>query len=463
MFSKSARHLATCGCDVPVVRQCALIAIAVGASTGAVTSANTQTVNENFKLVAMDGNPGDYFGKAVAIDAGRAVVGAPFSDKAGIETGSVYVYAAFSGSEIVRLRADDAVPYDTLGHSVAIDGTLVAAGAMNADSVQYANSGAAYLFDAVTGNQLFKLTPGLPVPSGQFGNAIALDAGVVAVGAHFYGISGFQPGYVFLFDAATGTQSMVLQASDGANADQFGWSVDVADGLVVVGSPRDDDNGNNSGSVYVFDASTGAELFKLTASDGAAQDRFGWSVAIHDGKIAVGSYLHDANGTNSGAVYVFDALTGLQESKILSPTPAADDWFGFHVAIDSKILVASSPKSPVRTFDLSSGVELEALAGSDSVSGDSFGFSTALWEGVVVVGALYDDDNGTDSGSAYIFDISCRADLNGDGTLDSADIALFIDLYDAGDPEADWNHDGTIDYFDLSAFMSDINAGCPHS
>ncbi|MFI4854189.1 MAG: PQQ-binding-like beta-propeller repeat protein [Phycisphaerales bacterium JB065] len=440
-----------------------LLTALIGVAAGAAPLATAQTVNEEFKLTASDGHADDNFGKAVAIDAGRVVIGSPFNDKAGTDTGTVYVYNALTGSEIVKFRASDAAPNDTLGHSVAIDGTLVAAGAMNADSILYSNSGAAYLFDVTTGNQLFKFTPDTPVPGGQFGNAIALDGGVVAVGAHYYGVSGSQPGYVYLFDATTGTQSRVLTASDGANEDQFGWSVDIADGLVVVGAPRDDDNGNNSGSVYVFDASTGTQLWKLTASDGAAQDRFGWSVAIHNDLIAVGSYLHDANASNAGAVYLYDAQTGAELTKITSPSPAANDWFGFDVALDDDILVALSGKSPVYTFDLNSGVALEELAGSDSVSGDSFGYTAAVWEGIAVVGALYDDDNGTDSGSAYVFDVSCRADLNGDGFLDTSDVTIFLDLYDDGDPMADWNHDGSIDYFDVQAFISDVNAGCPHS
>lgn len=150
-------------------------------------------------------------------------------------------------------------------------------------------------------------------------------------------------------------------------------------------------------------------------------------------------------------------------AKITSPSPTANDWFGFDVALDDDILIASSGKSAVYTFDLNSGVALEELAGSDSVSGDSFGYTAAVWEGIAVVGALYDDDNGTDSGSAYVFDVSCRADLNGDGFLDTSDVTIFLDLYDDSDPMADWNHDGSIDYFDVQDFINDVNAGCPHS
>ena len=78
--------------------------------------------------------------------------------------------------------------------------------------------------------------------------------------------------------SAQTNEDLKLIASDGSAEDFFGNSVAVSGNTAVIGAPLDDDNGLESGSAYVFDVTTGQELFKLTASDGAANDNFGWSV-----------------------------------------------------------------------------------------------------------------------------------------------------------------------------------------
>ncbi len=54
-------------------------------------------------------------------------------------------------------------------------------------------------------------------------------------------------------------------------------------------------------------ADLGDQLFKLLPDDGAADDRFGISVAISGTTAIVGAYWHDDNGTDSGSAYLFDA------------------------------------------------------------------------------------------------------------------------------------------------------------
>ena len=113
-------------------------------------------------------------------------------------------------------------------------------------------------------------------------------------------------------DASIATQLAKLVANDGAKGDTFGTSVAISDGIAVVGANGDDDKGYNSGAVYVFemsspdDESSWAQVAKLTADDGAKYDMFGGSVAISDGTIVVGAYGDDDNGSDSGAVYLFE-------------------------------------------------------------------------------------------------------------------------------------------------------------
>jgi hypothetical protein len=105
-----------------------------------------------------------------------------------------------------------------------------------------------------------------------------------------------------------------LTASDGAAGDRFGSSVSLSgDGSVaLVGAYADDDKGTNSGSAYIFtrNGSTWTEQAKLVASDGASDDRFGYSVSLSsDGNTAlIGAYLDDDKGTDSGAAYVYESV-----------------------------------------------------------------------------------------------------------------------------------------------------------
>jgi hypothetical protein len=206
------------------------------------------------------------------------------------------------------------------------------------------------------------------------------------------------------------TENMKITASDGASGDLFGQSVAVGSGRIVVGADRDDDNGTDSGSAYIYDLD-GNQLAKITASDGAADDYFGDSVAVGSGRIVVGAYRDDDNGSRSGSAYIYD-LDGNQLSKITASDGAADDYFGFSVAVGSGRIVVGAYQDDDNGFNSGSayifdldGNQLAKITASDGASADNFGDSVAVGSGRIVVGAFGDDDNGSASGSAYIFDL----------------------------------------------------------
>src|SRR5690606_23772005 len=125
---------------------------------------------------------------------------------------------------------------------------------------------------------------------------------------------GSDSGSAYVFDLASCgaacTETAKLTASDAAEGDFFGYSVAVSGSLAVVGAYLDDDGGSNSGAAYVFDlASCGAactETAKLTASDAAENDWFGWSVAVSGSLAVVGAFGDDDGGSDSGSAYAFD-------------------------------------------------------------------------------------------------------------------------------------------------------------
>ena len=95
---------------------------------------------------------------------------------------------------------------------------------------------------------------------------------------------------LYMFADLDGTNETKITASDGAADDQFGHSVAVGSNKIAVGVPRDhNSNGSDASTVYVYDLD-GTNETKITASDGADNDRFGHSIAMNNGKIVVGAF-----------------------------------------------------------------------------------------------------------------------------------------------------------------------------
>ena len=129
--------------------------------------------------------------------------------------------------------------------------------------------------------QLAKLIAADAAEGAKFGHSVAVDGDTIVIGAPYAGTGGA----VYVFRASDGEQLAMLTADDGGADDGFGYSVAIDGDTVVIGARFDDDDGSNSGSVYVFRKSwlsgdTYSQMAKLTASDAAAGDSFGASVAI---------------------------------------------------------------------------------------------------------------------------------------------------------------------------------------
>ena len=129
-------------------------------------------------------------------------------------------------------------------------------------------SGAVYIFDLTTGTELHKLLPDDLQQRDFFGHGVGISGNRAIVGSHGDDVFGLNSGSAYLFDVTTGEQLMKLVPSDGQAGDQFGYWAAISGNVAIVGSKYDDDLGNDSGSAYLFDVTTGQELRKLTASDG---------------------------------------------------------------------------------------------------------------------------------------------------------------------------------------------------
>ena len=136
-----------------------------------------------------------------------------------------------------------------------------------------------------------------------------------------------------------------LLAGDGAADDQFGNSVSVSGDMAVIGAYGDDDKGYWSGSAYVFVRAadgTWSQQAKLTAADGEAGDYFGGSVSVSGDTAVIGAYDDDDKGDYSGSAYIFVRAAGgtwSQQAKLTAADGAAYDYFGGSVAVDGDTAV----------------------------------------------------------------------------------------------------------------------------
>lgn len=431
----------------------ALIGVAASLASG-------QLVAESRRMVGSEVVEGDFFGSALAIGSGVVAVGTMRDDDRGLNSGSVYLFDSETGAELMKLVPAQSGEIDQVGSALAMDLGILAVGASATDS----RTGTVYLYDAASGVLLREARPRRPRAYSSYGESIAMSGGVLAVGGTGDSANGLDAGEAYLLDVYSGVQLHSLLASDGKQGDLFGCAIDIDDGIVAVGAYGDDDMGLNTGSVYLFDAASGAELMEIHASDGEEDDYFGRALVMEGGLLYVSAWRDGDNGPNSGSVYVYDVATGDQVMKILAPDGEALDRFGRSLAIENGVLAVGCPRSDERgndsgvvyLFDAVSGAEIARWAASDGAPGDLLGYALAMHEGRVVSTSLYDDD----IGSVYALD-PCVIDFDRDWAYTFADVSAFIAAYTGGSQDADLNGDGALSFFDVAAFVAAYGEGCP--
>ncbi len=236
------------------------------------------------------------------------------------------------------------------------------------------------------------------------------------VGAPFSNSVEIQSGsaYVFVRNLNTWPEQAKLTASDAAAYDNFGSSVAISGDVAIVGAPYADTSGTFSGSAYVFvrNLDTWEEQAILTASDAAAGDKFGSSVAISGDVVIVGVPDDDDAGSRSGSAYVFErnGNTWEEQAKLTASDAVTRNEFGSSVAISGDVAIVgmdyrySSGHAYVFVRNGNTWEEQAKLTASDAAEGDYFGRSVAISGDVAIVGAEYNSDAGFASGSAYIYE-----------------------------------------------------------
>lgn len=184
-----------------------------------------------------------------------------------------------------------------------------------------------------------------------FSTAISQDGNWMIVGSPGYNNGQGEVRY-FQWNGSGWTYRGRVVASDGATNDRFGWSVDIDDtGTKIIVGSRNDDNGSGSAYVYTRSGTTFGSQVKYQAATRAQNDFFGTSVAINESgtHILIGASHYDTGGVSNAGAAFLRSISGdsgtvslASGSMLLPKDGVAEDRFGTTVAFDQNIIVVSA-------------------------------------------------------------------------------------------------------------------------
>lgn len=334
----------------------------------------------------------------------------------------------------LKITASDGQPADQFGYAISASGEYCIIGApLDDDNGNF--SGSAYIFkrsdvpEDPNWYQQCKLTASDANAGDQFGFSVSIDADYCIVGA-WGDDNATGAAYIFkrsdIPDDPNWYQQTKFAASDAQSDDRFGTSVSIYENYCVVGAHGDDDYGSFSGAAYIFKKSdlpsdpNWYQQTKIFPSDAAEGDYFGYSTSLNDQYCIVGSSGDDDYGSRSGSAYIFRKIPDTENWSQLAKLTAADaaeyDYFGTHVAISGNLVIVGAHGDDdnginsgsayifaPNDFDPNIWQQQAKLIASDGDVNDFFGDAIDISLNFAVVGAKYDDDMASASGSVYIF------------------------------------------------------------
>lgn len=374
-------------------------------------------------LVNPSPNTNDYMGRGgVSISGNLAAVGVPDNAVTFAAEGSVYVYALDTGALVSTLVNPNPTASDYFGYDTEIDGNLVVVGAPD-DDAGGSGAGQAYVFNATTGALVSTLVNPNPTANDSFGGDVDISGNLAIVGARFDDPGGVSAaGQAYVFNATTGALVSTLVNPSPTTNDYFGVDVAISGNWAIVAAPDDDPGGlDSAGSVYVFDANTGALLHTLTAPVPAAYKDFGSSVAADGDRLIVGMNNADVGpgpAYSAGAAYIYNLNTGALVMTIENPEPEDSDNFGYtnSVAIyNGMVAVGAYSADPdgvdgagkVHLFNAESGAWLGRVTRTNKQTMDFFGQGIALGDNILAVPFQKEMVSGlSNAGTVYVFEPS---------------------------------------------------------
>ncbi len=293
-----------------------------------------------------------WFGYSVAVGDGLIIVGAPMETSGTVtSSGNIHVYDATTRNHIATLTSPNPVSNGDgygYGYAVAVNNGIIAVGAPW-ETVDAIGAGRVYLYNSDTTPIDYSplISPNLtPQEYGRFGASLAIDNGYLVVGAPYEDtqistdtIEGC--GKVYIYNTANGDLINTIISLNPEFAGHFGFSAAIDSNLLVIGAFDESvDSISEAGQAYVYNLATNTFEHTLNSENPQQHGLFGYSVAIDNGLIVVGAVTETSNSiANVGNAYVFDALTGTTEKTLTTPIPQEWADFGWSAAINSNLII----------------------------------------------------------------------------------------------------------------------------
>jgi outer membrane protein assembly factor BamB len=216
-----------------------------------------------------------------------------------------------------------------------------------------------------------------------------------------------QTGAAYLFDATTGNLLQTFLNPNPAGASQFGYSTAISGNKVLIGTPLEDTGAIDSGAAYLFDATSGKLLQTFLNPSPTYFGLFGRSVAINGDKIlinALNNINSEAGKTSIGTVYLLDAITGNLLQTFVHPTPNENDQFGYSIGIEgNNVLIGTATSGIAHLFDATTGNLLQTFLKRTPAEYDGFGSAVAISGDNLLISASDDSTGVPNNGSVYLF------------------------------------------------------------
>ena len=344
-----------------------------------------------------------------AVLVGGLLVAAPTAE-------AVHLPVGFR-QEIASPGSDDV---DSFGNAVAIDGETLVVGMPSTGRVH------AYTRNPSTGRwEWLQEITGFAIGD-DFGTSVALQGNTLVIGAPGAGPSDEGEAYVWLRDPATGLfEYDRTLGSDATTGDSFGWRVAIDGDVLVVGAPFTDDGPapapQSIGAAHVYDRQPdgGWSYHGRLAVPGPEEaESFGRAVGVRGEWILVGAPSAGGGG-RPGRVLAYEikpapGFSLADPQEILSPAPEIGSCFGWAVAIDGDLLAVGQPwanrggslQGAAHLFRLDGGkwqALPDQIADPGPRDGAAFGRALAIRDGVLAVGAPWDDEGGDERGTVHLF------------------------------------------------------------
>jgi hypothetical protein len=395
------------------------IALVILICASPLTVSALQKLSVPIQIASPNSQSQGFFGYSVSVGEGRVVSGAPQErgGPTGIlhQAGNVYVFDAENGDLLLTLTSPNAQVDGEFGYSVGVGGGLIIVGAPFETASGQPAAGNAYIFKADSGTLLFSLSSPAPVFGGFFGYSVHLGEGLVAVGAPHETVAGLtHAGSAYLFNAETGGLTSALSSPNPETEGFFGGTIAIGDGQVAIGAPGETASGQTeAGNAYLFDAHQGTLEFSLTTPNPVSFGNFGYSVDLDNGNVVIGAPRETASGqTTAGNAYLYESNNGRLVFTLINPNPENGGFFGGTVSIGNGVLAVGATDQTIvgqkeagaaYVFDTNKGEDLSSLTSPNPLPFRNFGFSISVDGGHVVLGAPREGPGGGRAGNAYIF------------------------------------------------------------